>query len=242
MITKIITRISVFSIIGLAFNFLLIYKFLSLWISPQVDDVEMIFNLSLLLIFELFFIPTGILVIISGRSVSNWIYSAICFALFAFIFFLLVKGYLILIIFGALIFNRILQRVANRDKTDKKQELNFAISNFLLYFLLVIVVACVSYFIPRFGLTADFLRASNYLEVAEWWDFEMIQNPHITMCFGVLYYLILTVLDIIFTLKIKISKNAVKKIEQFVKILLILILIGIGIAFFISYNKYKYLY
>ena len=193
---KIITKISVFSFIGLIFNIILIYKFLSLWISPQVGDVEMIFNLIVLLIFEFFMIHTRLFMSIVGRSLMDWLYGTVFFGAFVLMFNSLVKGNLILIIYAAMIVNRMLPRILNSEKADRKQELNIAMSNFMIYFGLVFIVAICSYFIPLFGLTEDFLEAANYKAEVDW-KFELIDMPHLSMCFGILYYLTLTVVEII---------------------------------------------
>ena len=224
------TKISFFSLIGIIFNLFLIYKFLTLWLYPTVDDVEMIFNLSVLLVFEFFLIPTGMFIILAGRSFLNWLFGSIFFGTFALIFNSIVKGNLILVIYAAIVLNRILFLIFNREQTNRNKEINKALLIFLMYFGIVFFVACISYFIPRFGLTESFLDSTNYMHDIDW-EFEMLNMPHISMCFGILYYLALTLVEIISITNKKnkkpISMNKINKIEVWVKIIFSVIAIVI---------------
>jgi len=234
------TKNSIFSLIGLLFNIFLIYKFITLWTNPQVDDFDMIFNLIVLLIFEFFLIPTGMFVIIAGRSFINWLFGSIFFGTFALLFNSLVKGNFILIIFVAMVLNRILFLIFNRAQTDRNKEMNKMLLIFLMYFGLVVLVAITAYFIPRFGLTESFLDTTNYMDDIDW-EFELFDMPHISMCFGILYYLALTIIEIVsFVNKknnVSITAKKYLKIEKMIGIIfsiffVVLLVIVFVVGFF----------
>ena len=178
-------------------NIIFSYMFLSFWLFPQIENIELIYNFIILLMFECIMIHTRLFMSIVGRSWSDWLYGLVFFGLFAVGFNSIVSGYQILIIYGALVLNRMLSGLLNRGKIDKRQEEIMSIVYFTVYLILIVLVAIVSAFIPEFGLTEDFLEVANYESVKRLdAKFELIDMPHVTMCFGVLYYIALTFIDI----------------------------------------------
>ena len=231
------TKSLVFSLIGLLFNIFLIYKFLTLWTNPQVEDIDMIFNLIVLLMFEFFLIPTGMFIILARRSFLNWLFGSIFFGTFALAFNSLVKGNFILIIFVAMVLNRILFLIFNRAQTDRNKEMNKMLLIFLMYFGLVVLVAITAYFIPRFGLTETFLVSTNYMHDIDW-EFEMLNMPHISMCFGILYYLALTIVEIVSFVNKKnnvtITENKYLRIEKMVGFIVAIPVVVVMVIIFIA--------
>jgi len=195
MITKIITRISVFSIIGLVFNFFMIYKFMSVWMHPQAGDLELILNLIILMLFEFWMINTGLLVsITAGRSWKHWLMAVAFFSVYAFAYNTAVSDNFIFIIHCSIVVNRTLAALMNKDKTDVEKELKIAGFNFSLYMLLIIALLVCSAIIPKFGLTKDYLISENYNFNPK--SDDLFNMPHVAMCFGALYYLILNFVEI----------------------------------------------
>ena len=187
-----ITKVSIFSLIGIGLNIYLSYIFLSLWVRPQVDDVEMIFNLSVLMLFEFVLVHSGVFMSCFGRSWKGWLVFIPFYGIFALAFNTMVSGNQVLILYGAVVLNRILSRMWNSEKKAMEEELAISAVYAVLYFLLLIVVVvfCASY-IPKFGLTDDFLSAVHYSRYAK----GVNVVPNVSMCFGVLYYLMLTLVD-----------------------------------------------
>jgi len=205
----IIKHFSIFSFIGLGFYVFLIGKILSLWLHPQADDIDMIYNIIVVLMFEFFLINTGLFISLADRSWFDWLFGLGFFGLFAAMFNSLVTGNFILIIYGTMVLNRILYKIHNREKIDKKREMNNVLLNFKIYLGLVFVVACGSYFIPHFGLTKEFLETVRYEVAVNYdrgidWSFEFVDMPHIAMCFGIVYYFTLSFMEI---------KSAIRKIK-----------------------------
>ena len=191
-VIKVISKISIFSFVGIGFNIVLIYIFLSLWIRPQVDDIEMIQNLSLLMIFEFVMVHSGVFMSVLGRSWKGWIGFTLFYGLFAFVFNLMVSGNQILILYAAVVLNRMLPNILNKDKTDKMKKIMMSSLYAFIYFVLLIIVVLAASHIPRFGLTEKFLTAANN-NISE----GIAEMPHAFMCFGAIYYTILTFVDVI---------------------------------------------
>ena len=199
-----------FLFLGLALNCFLLYMYLSLWISPKANDIEMIRNLSVLIIFEFFLVHSrpAMGLALATRNWAGFLMLVLIFGMFALLFNMMVKGNLILVIYGAVILNRILPEIlpGGKAEMDRGREI---LENFLCLFIycaVFIIMFLGGEFISfiglenffKFGLTDDFLASVNYKGSA----------PHEKMCFGVLYYLGLTFVDI-FKIKIwfKLSKN-----------------------------------
>jgi len=170
------------------------YKFLSLWTCPQFGDIEIIVNLITLMIFEFVMIHSGLFIsIVVKHSWKDWLKGILIYGLFAVIYNRAVSNNFILIIYCSMVLNRTLLGILNREKTNVKIELNIATFNAMIYLGLIFVIALCSSFIPKFGLTNDFLKAENYIIVKP--DFDLYSMPHVAMCFGALYYLIFTFVE-----------------------------------------------
>jgi hypothetical protein len=102
-----------------------------------------------------------------------------------------VEGNRILIIYGAVVLNRMLSGILIAGKTDRVKELEMekVFLNVAAYCVaLGVLVLFENYIpIPEFGLTKSFLLSANYNGISE---------PHFFMCLGVSYSLILIVIDI----------------------------------------------
>jgi len=191
---KIITKVSVFSLIGLLFNIFMTYKFLSLWIHPQLGDIEMIKNLIILMLFEFFMIHAGLFMsTIAGQSWKDWLYGVLFFGLSAVAYNSVVSNNFILIIYCSMVLNRTLSGILKREETNVKKELSIAAFYTMIYIGLLIVIAFCSPFIPKFGLTNDFLKAEHYIIIKS--NDDLLSVPHVAMCFGAMYYLIFTFVE-----------------------------------------------
>jgi len=220
---KAITKISVFSLIGLAFNILLTYTFLRLWIYPQVSDIEMIFNLSILIAFEFVMVHSGVFMSAFSRSWKALLGLIFFYGLFALAFNTAISDNQILILYGAVVLNRMLPKILNREQTDVKEKLQtsgvnkngkkliltekmqkeIAISAIyaVIYFILLMIIIVASDSIPQFGLTKEFMEIADYGSVQGGTSGLFFEKPQIVMCFGVVYYLILAVMDVAYIKK-----------------------------------------
>ena len=195
MILKTISKISIFSLLGVIMNGWLAYIFLTLWLHPQASDVEMIYSLTILILFEFVLVHSGVFMSILGRSWKGWAGFIVFYGMFALAFNMIVDGNQIIILYGAVVLNRMLPGLLNREKTDKERGIIMSAVYALIYFGLLFPVIFGSSYIPRFGLTEAFIKSVDYLSINQAGG-DFAEMPHVFMCFGVLYYLILMLLEV----------------------------------------------
>ena len=184
----------------------LAYQFLSFWLYPQADQIKMIYDFAILMGFEFIMVHSGVFMSIIGRSWKMWLIFILIYGLFAVTFNVFVNNNHIIILYCAVVLNRILSGMRvwhgnNEDKDviemtdDQASIVGSAIMNILIYFLLLIIICFCMNFIPKFGLTDDFLQAANYASVKKAGGI-LTDMPQVAMCFGTLYYLILVLVNI----------------------------------------------
>ena len=198
---KTFSDISIFSFIGILFNLVFVCVFLKLWINPQADDVELIFNLTIIAIFELFLVHSGVFIGIIGRSWIGWIGLILFYGIIAIVLNGMVKNNQILIFYGAVILNRMLPNILNKKKTYSEWEINMSGLYSLIYFVLFAVVLFCSEYIPKFGLTDEFPTILDYFNIYNAEVIEFSKKTHAIMCFGVMYYLMLTLMEVILIIR-----------------------------------------
>jgi len=215
----IISKISIFSLIGVGLNVVLIYTYLRLWICPQVSDAEMISNFTVLICFEFIMVHSGVFMSLFGRSWKAWLVFIVFYGLFALVFNAMVSGNQILILYSAVVLNRMLPNFLRKpakneiqlsnvvEKNGKQtenaelpKELQMSAVYAMIYCFLCFIILPDFLHIPKFGLNDAFLGASNYNELTKIGG-DFADKPHIIMCFGVFYYLFLTLIDVIMMIK-----------------------------------------
>jgi hypothetical protein len=196
-----ISKMPISSLIGIVLNLCFVYTFLKVWIQPQVDDVEMIFSLIVLVFFEFVLVHSGVFMIAFGQSWKAWLFLIVFYGLFALAFNAIVKNNQILILYSAVVLNRMLPKLLNKEKTDNRKELGISVGYAMIYIVLIISVVFASTIIPQFGLTPEFLEAANYDDIKSRINGDIIDMPHAIICFGILYYLILTFMDLILIIR-----------------------------------------
>ena len=189
--------ISIFSLIGLALNIYLAYTYLKLWTHPQVNDIEIIYSLSVLVFFEFILVHSGVFMSYLGRSWKSWLLIIFFYGVFALAFNAMVSDNQILILYCAVVLNRMLPKIFNREKPDMKEELSISAIYAVVYFALIMIMIFASDLIPQFGLTKEFLEAARFDDIVKGEGF-MDDMPHAIMCFGVVYYVILALFDIFY--------------------------------------------
>jgi len=192
---KAFSKISIFSLLGVIMNGWLAYLFLSLWLYPQASDIELIYSLTILILFEFILVHSGVFMSVLGRSWIGWLFFIFIYGIFAFAYNTFISGNQIIILYGAVVLNRMLQGILSRRGADKEQGLMMAAIYAITWFGLLIMVVVGSSYIPRYGLTEVFVNSTNYTTINQaGGDFK--GDPHIFMCFGVLYYLILMFVEV----------------------------------------------
>ena len=227
-IITIISKISIFSLIGIGLNIVLIGTFLKLWICPQISDIETIINFSVLILFEFVMVHSGVFMSVLGKSWKAWLVFIVFYGLFALAFNAIVSGNQIIILYGAVVLNRMLSSIMRKPQKNEIQlsgifknggkqtknaepskELIMSVAYAVIYFFLFFIVMFCSSSIPRFGLTKTFLDAANYSELNKLGgDFD--DKPYVFMCFGTFYYLFLTLVEVMM-IKRRVKKELQKK-------------------------------
>ena len=208
-VITIISKISIFSLIGIGLNIFLIYTFVKLWTRPQVSDIEMIFNFTVLMFFEFVMVHSGVFMCIIGRSWKGWLFFIILYGLFALAFNSIVSGNQILILYSVVVLNRMLPNILRKpEDTEKKERIIIsAIYAMIYFFLFVTIIYCASS-VPPFGLTKEFLESANFSEINTI-SGDFSDKPYIMMCFGALYYLFLTLVEVIMIVR-KVKKQKIQ--------------------------------
>lgn len=198
---KAISKMPISSLIGIVLNFCFIYTFLRVWIHPQIDDAEMIFSLIVLVFFEFILVHSGVFMTAFGKSWKAWLFLIVFYGLFALAFNAIVKDNQILILYSAVVLNRMLPKLLNKEKNDSRKELGASVGYAMIYIVLIIIVALGSDIIPQFGLTPEFLETANYDDIKSRINGDIIDMPHAIICFGIVYYLALTFIDIVLIIR-----------------------------------------
>ena len=191
---------TVFSLIDTILILYLAYKFLSLWICPQADQVEMIYDFAILMAFEFIMVHSGVFMSFFGKSWKVWLAFIIFYGLFALIFNTFVNSNYIIIMYCAVVFNRMLSgmqivRNNNENATEKETAIGKSAVVCMIYFLLILGVCLCAHFIPKFGLTDEFFQTTNYHDNIKIGGI-FTEMPQVSMCFGTLYYLALALMNI----------------------------------------------
>ena len=195
MVVKTIAKTSLFSLLGVIMYGWLFYTFLSLWLHPQASDAEMIYSLTILILFEFILVHSGVFMSTLGRSWKGWLGFIFLYGLFALSFNALVSGNQIIILYGAVVLNRMLPGLLSSEKADKERGLMLSAVYAIIYFALLFSVILGASYIPRCGLTEAFLTSVDYLSINQAGG-DFAGAPHVFMCFGTLYYLILMFVEV----------------------------------------------
>lgn len=179
---------------GLVFNLILAGQYLWLWISPDANDVNKIFSLSTLILFEFVMVHSGVFMALMPVRFSMLIFIPF-YGLFALGFSLVAKNITIIILYLVVVFNRMGFAFYNVEIKTRVALLIKSFFILMLYFLLIIILAIVGDFLPMFGLDYSFLLQSSYINVKSGASGLFIDTPHVAMCMGTLYYLLLTLLE-----------------------------------------------
>lgn len=178
-----------FAISGILLNCYILYQFLNSWINPQIDDVGAIYTLSVLIAFEFIMVHSGVFMAVIKRSISI-IFFIIFYGVFAWQFNKFVYDDKILIIYLIVVLNRMRFAFFNASKQQKDRQLGFSGLAVICYAFALFPVLIFHNYIPKLGLTAEFLSSSNFAQYAKSDDL-FTRQPQVPMAIGCLYYTLL---------------------------------------------------
>ena len=182
-----------FEFAGIIMNLIIAYQIYLLWSQPQLTDVNKIYSMVILIVFEFFMVHSGALMALIPRKISLKILFPF-YGLFAIIFSTILSNSIILIVYLLAVFNRMRFAFSDVSISIKVRAIVTSLLALLAYFILVFVILVGQFFISPLGLSAEFLEQSNYLTSSNTKGL-FIEAPHIALAFGCIYYIIIASIE-----------------------------------------------
>lgn len=172
----------------------IVYLYYNLWTQPQLIEVEQIYTYCILMAFEFILVHSGFMMFpFAGKKYALLAFT-VAYSLFAWAMNSFLLNNTILIVYLLVTLNRL--SVAFEQKEGMMSRLAFqAASKAMLYLFAIVIVAMNQKNIPVFGLTDEFLLASNYAAVKTTGGI-FTDTPHIGLCFGVVYFSGMALIDL----------------------------------------------
>lgn len=178
-----------FAISSILLNCYIFYQFLNSWINPQIDGIGAIYTLPVLIAFEFIMVHSGVFMASFQRSKSI-IFFIIFYGVFAWQFNKYVTDDKILITYLIVVFNRMRFAFFNASKQQKDRQLGFSGLAVICYAFALFPVLIFHNYIPKLGLTAEFLSSSHFAQYAKTDDI-FTKQPQVPFAIGCLYYTLL---------------------------------------------------
>lgn len=187
-------------IISVCFSLFYVGFIFSVWFFPEYYDVALIYNLTLILIFEFILVHSGVFMSITN-NIKVLIGFALLYGLFAFAFNYSVLGDspLILYLYSFTILNRILYGFSSLTDEERKENLGNSAMMAVNFMFCIVLVVIVSSLVPYGGLTPNYLSSIDYYNTIPHGG-EFPEKPHVAFAFGVLYFGLPVVLPLFFKL------------------------------------------
>ncbi|MGG4606893.1 hypothetical protein [Providencia sp. Me31A] len=175
-------------LINYGFSLFYVGFILSVWFFPEYYTVEIIYNLTLILLFEFILVHSGVFMSVF----SNWrvlILFALFYGLFALVINMAVLGDspLILYLYSATVVNRIIFGLTSRTKQECQENMGYSALMVINFMFCIFSVIILSSLVPYGGLTPEYLRSIDYYSSITSGG-EFTEKPHVAFAFGVLYF------------------------------------------------------
>ncbi|ENU1228991.1 hypothetical protein ACFGU2_004061 [Providencia rettgeri] len=181
--------IRVFSkIINYGFSLFYVGFILSVWFFPEYYTVEIIYNLTLILIFEFILVHSGVFMAVF-RDWRVLTLFALFYGLFALAINMSVLGDfpLILYLYSATVANRMLFGLTSRTEQERSENMGYSALMALNFMFCIFLVLILSFLVAYGGLTPEYLRSIGYYSsISSGGEFP--DKPHVAFAFGVLYF------------------------------------------------------
>ncbi|MFB9997260.1 hypothetical protein [Providencia rustigianii] len=171
---------------------------ISVWFFPENYSVEIIYNLTLILIFEFILVHSGVFM-----SVFQNIKVLLGFALFYGVFALAINAAVlgdspvILYLYSATVINRMLFGITSRTDSERQENLLYSALMAVNFMFSIFFTMFLSWLVPYGGLTPEYLESIHYLNsIGSGGEFP--EKPHVAFAFGVLYFSLPVVLPALF--------------------------------------------
>lgn len=180
-------------------------QYLKLWLAPDVNDAEKIFQFSGLMAFEFIMVHSGVFMAAMPKKVSLFVLVPI-YGLFAIAFNSIIGGSIIAYVYLITVFNRMRFAFFNASPELKKEVFGKSALATIVYFFLVVLVAIGNAWVPEFGLADENLTRIGYDDIKDHGGL-FLDEPQTAISCGFLYYSILAFFSVMI---IKMAKGEKK--------------------------------
>ena len=186
-------RFDPFILIDLALNVWIAFMFFQTWSTPFGTDIDRVYTLSTMIVFEFVMIHSGILMSAFPLKFTLFIFFPF-YGLFAFVFNMSVSDNTILYLYLVVVLNRMRFAFYNVDQETKRRNIRMSVYALCIYIFIFLTVASSPKIVPELGLTHEFLKIMGYQPHGTG---ILNDEPKISMCIGFLYYIALALFDMI---------------------------------------------
>lgn len=179
-------RNSPFSFIEYGFYAYYATVFLMVWLHPEQYNTSLINDLAILIVFEFIMVHSGVFMAVMPKRYSIFVFFPM-YGLFAYSFNNSVIDTNIFYIYLLVVLNRMRFAFSNVSDEVRLKEIAKSVFRAMLYFVLLFAVVLGNVFVPKLGLTPDFLEKVHYFDKIKSSGLIM-EKPYIAMCMGFLYY------------------------------------------------------
>lgn len=175
-------------LINYGFSIFYVGFILSVWFFPEYYSVEIIYNLTLILIFEFILVHSGVFMAVF-RDWRVLMLFAIFYGFFALAINMAVLGDspLILYLYSATVANRMIFGLTSRTEQERSENMGYSALMALNFMFCIFSVIILSSLVPYGGLTPEYLRSIDYYSsISSGGEFP--DKPHVAFAFGVLYF------------------------------------------------------
>jgi len=162
---------------GVIFKLTIAYQYWTLWYSPEIVDAPRIHNFLVLMVFEFIMVHSGVFMSAFPKKISLLIFVPF-YGVFALIFTAIIDDYTILYIYMFVVLNR----------------MRFAFANVPTWMRDRAIFTSVMALFAELGLNQEYVDASGFRSFTNSTG-EFIDYPYKAISFGVLYYIVLAVIE-----------------------------------------------
>lgn len=170
---------------------------LSVWFYPEYYNAEIIYNLTIILIFEFILVHSGVFMAVIQNKIA-----LVGFALFYGVFALAINtsvlgdAPIILYLYSATVINRMIFGLSSRSPQERQENMGYSALMALNFMFCIFAALILSFMVPYGGLTPSYLSSIDYY-TAMTSGGEFPENPHVAFAFGVMYFSMPVVMPII---------------------------------------------
>lgn len=183
-----------FEYFGVCMSILMMYKFIIAWVYPENIGSEVVYDLTLLFTLEMLMVHSGTFMALLPKKLSLYVLVPF-YGVFVWALNRASVNTNLLLIYGIIIFNRMRFAFTDSDFKIRVHNFVFSVVALLIYIALFFFTLKIEDYIPRAGLTENFLAISGYTEVVRASGFSGNEEPHTFFFTAIIYYLCLTVLS-----------------------------------------------